>query len=176
MPLLVRNLMSGPTVVALRDSDPLILESAGDVNGGDVQRCADSAADDVNFLKALDAGMIEIESAPETVRASLAKQAAAHAERRQQAAQVAEASLDRAAQNDMVMVECVGPSPSGRGQCGTPVPVRERSLGDKAPLCSSHEQLRSQYVQMEDVDAPLNDEGKSRKVWKRAGMAASQAG
>lgn len=174
MPVMVRNRMPGPTVLTMKDHDPVILESIGDPMGGDVQRVPDSAAEDVNFLKALDAGVISIDEAPAAVQESLQRQRASFESRRAAVTAAAQNSIDRHANNDFMQAECIGPSPTGRGTCGTGVPVRESARSSKPPLCQAHESLAAQYVLIEQIDAPLSEDGKTPSKWSRVGMAATQ--
>lgn len=167
MPLMVQNEMAGPTVINMRDMDPLILGPKDSPLGDDVQRTPDAAAEDINFMKALDGGIISIVSAPTEVTSKLEKQQVAYRQQRDERQAKVSASLDRQQDNDMVMESCIGPNPSGRGQCGQGVPVRSRQRGKKPPLCPTHDGLRNQYVLSEDVNAPLDSDGKTPQSWKR---------
>lgn len=167
MPLLVQNEMAGATVINLRDMDPLILGPKDSPLGDDVQRTPDAAAEDINFMKALDGGVISIVSAPAEVTAKLDKQQVSFRQQKEEREARVAQSIDRQQDNDMVMVECIGPNPSGRGQCGQGVPIRSRQRDKKPPLCSTHDGLRNQFVLTENVNAPLDNDGKTPQVWKR---------
>lgn len=174
MPVMVRNQMPGPTVLTLSEHPAVILETAGDPMGGDLQRVPDAAAEDVNFLRAIDAGMITIESAPEAIREALASQLAASEARRDATKNSARRSLETMSNRDLVQVQCIGPNATGRGQCTNNVAVSERTLDSKPPLCTQHGALAPMCTQVEQIDAPLSEDGKTPSKWKYAAMQAAQ--
>ena len=97
MPTLVRNLERGPAVF----SDPpsniaMEWQGRGDPNGLDVQPVPDALIENVNFLKAIQAGVFEVvEATDPAVKEKLEAQMQAHQRRREIAAANTEAVLDR---------------------------------------------------------------------------------
>lgn len=167
MPVLVRNTEAGPTCFSDLDKKIAIeWQGKDDPNGEDIQHVPDViVTENVNFLKMLQRGVFEIvEASPETQEA-IARQAAAWRERRGASEQSTADAIDRQAENDFVSVPCIGPSPRGVGECGEPVPVREKARDAKPPLCSTHQNLASEYVHSEgEFDNQL---GHGKRKWER---------
>jgi hypothetical protein len=168
MPFAVRNLEAGPAVF----SDPtrniaIEWQGADDEDGGDIQQVPDELADNVNFLRALQKGIFEVEEAPEALRAALDKQTASWRRKSEQAKAQTEAALDPQANNDIIPTPCVGPGPRPGVQCGADVLIREKSKGERPPLCSKHKNLAGEYVITQGEKIV---DGKAETLWTRMGM------
>lgn len=172
MPLLVRNTTSGPLVFSVpKEGIALEWQAHGDPTGEDFQQVPDELIKNVNFLKNIQRGTLEVVEADDETMAALAKQATAFQSRAQVAHQAAVDAIDQKADNDLVTVPCIGPSGRGTGECGEPVPVREKTKYDHPPLCSRHKSLESQYVMSEGETLV---EGKAEKHWHRAGVSGRE--
>lgn len=170
MPVLVRNTESGRTVF----SDPVKKISvewagAGDPNGEDLQQVPDEiVTGSAAFIKTLQRGILVVEEASEETKAVLDKQTSSFRARQEQAAQVASSTMDQQARNDLISVDCIGPNARGTGSCGDPVPVREKDLDAKPPLCPKHKSLEPQYVVEETEDFIVIDgKATAKKTWIR---------
>jgi hypothetical protein len=172
MPFAVRNLEAGPAVF----SDPtrnIALEWAGadDEDGNDIQQVPDELAQNVNFLRALQKGIFVVEEADEALREALDKQTASWKRRTDEAKAATAATIDPEARNDLISMECIGPSQRAGVNCGTAVLVREKMIGEKPPLCERHKKLAGEYV-MTQTDKIVD--GKAETKWSRAGMGARE--
>lgn len=165
MPVLVRNNEPGPTVLTVDKDNAFEWKGKGDPNGEDLQHLPDSVAENVNFMKAVNRGIFTIEEASEDTKALLEKQGSSFRERMEAQRQASAASLDQEANNDLVQVDCIGPSARGIGQCGAPAMVKDKKRDEKPPLCSAHEGLAHEFV-VTDTDT-LDDDGKTKKTWQR---------
>lgn len=173
LPLMVRNNLSGPTVLVKKDKYDFRWAAAGDPMGGDVQRVSADVIDDIDFLRALDQDIFAIEEAPEEIEATLAKQSEAYKARLAARTQAATEAIQREQANDLVSSPCIGPNPTGRGECGSPVVTRERDLGKKPPLCPTHDSLSGQFISTEDMNAPKVGDAKVVK-WVRVTSGSEQ--
>lgn len=169
MPLLVRNMAEGPTVFSdLSKNIAIEWQGAGNPDGEDLQQVPDSLAEDVNFLKTIQRGVLVIEEAPDALMEAIAKQTAAYERRSSVATANAKDAIDQQAHNDIITVPCIGPNNRGTGECGEPVPVREKTKNDHPPLCERHKPLASSFV-MEETDKFVD--GKAQVRWLRAGQS-----
>jgi len=141
----------------------------GDEMGRDIQQVPDNYAENVNFLRVINSGLLKVVEGSDTLQAALDRQAQAARDKRERAAQAAASAIDPAAKNDMIAIPCVGPSTNGRGECGSPVPVRERTKNERPPLCPVHEGMASQYAPTE-----TEENGKPVVKWSRVQVGARQ--
>jgi hypothetical protein len=168
MPFAVRNTEAGPAVFSdLTKNIQIEWAGAGDEDGNDIQQVPDELAEHVNFLRAVQKGIFVVEEAPEAVQTALARQSSAWKRKRDQDATATQEAISQDANNDLVTVPCIGPGRGG-GQCGDAVVVKEKTRGDRPPLCERHKGLAGEYV-MTETDQILN--GRAVKQWSRAGMA-----
>ena len=176
-PVLMRNTQAGPTVFRDDTSETDVTWlGAGDPMGRDVQAVPVKYLENVNFIRILSAGILEIEEASEDIREALRGQLQSPAMRHQaklwsqQHGEAAQASVDRierTSNNDYVTVPCIGPGSRGSGECGEPVAVRETAKDERPALCPSHVVLEPQYV-MSESDRIVD--GKAVKLWTKAGI------
>lgn len=147
-PVMVRNTEGGPTVLSdLRTKEYVEWQGAGDPMGADVQAVPEEFLQNVNFLRAVQRGILVIENAednPEVLQA-IERQNAAWAHRRKQAQKSAEDSIDQQANNDIITTECIVKA------CTNVVSLKEKERNAKPPLCSTHESMAPQYVPVDDV-------------------------
>lgn len=173
MPFAVRNLEAGPAVF----SDPtqniaLEWQGAGDEDGNDIQQVPDILAENVNFLRALQKGIFQVEEAPEALRAALDKQTTSWRRKRAEAEQATQATISEEANNDIIPTPCVGPGGKPGVACGADVMVREKQKGDKPPLCAKHKALAGEYV-MTQTDKIVD--GKAETKWTRMAMGVRES-
>lgn len=145
-----RNKMGGPTVIA---SDPkstfeVRFEGLGDPDGGDIQLIPDEIARTPAFAKAISQGIFEVIEGEEheAVKEALARQNDAFWRRARQDKDAALATLEAPADNDMIVINCIGPGPRPGAICGEEVPVRQREASLNPPLCARHAGLASQCL------------------------------
>lgn len=167
-PVMVRNTEGGPTVLSdLRSKEYVEWQGAGDPGGADVQAVPEEFLQNVNFLRAVQRGILVIENPednPEITQA-IERQNAAWAARRKQAQKSAEDSIDQTRNNDIVTTKCV------LDVCTNVVTVRESEKNSKPALCSTHENLAPQFVPVDDVNG--DTEGAVRK-WQRVTVTARE--
>ena len=179
MPLLVENHANNPTIFA-KGETTIIWQAKGDPMGNDVQRCPDAFADDVDFLKSLDVGLLVCTHSdkPELME-RLVRSSAQYQERQESAAKHHAGLLDRKQDRDIVSIPCVGPNLNGRGvgTCEASVLVRAAKQGEVPPLCPRHEALAPNFYLTtggsRGEGATDTTPGKTSAVWKQAEVTAS---
>lgn len=166
VPLMVRNTEKGPTVLSdLRTKEYVEWAGAGDPMGNDVQAVPDEFGSNVNFMRAVQRGILVIENEDENpeIADAIAKQNASWAARRDQAQKQAEASIDQQANEDLITVDC-----ALKG-CTNVVSVKEKQKDNVPPLCSTHVSLAHEFVPVDNV------EGESRvRTWNRVTLGARE--
>ena len=106
MPVLVRNTEKGPTVFSdVAKNIAIEWEGAGHPGGGDVQHVPDEVTGNVNFLKAVNRGILVVENASPEMEQKLGLQTDAYHERREAAEATAEESIDRQAERTLAVAE-----------------------------------------------------------------------
>lgn len=165
----LRNKKDGVTVLTPVFSDPrtyLEFQAAGDPSGGDVQYVSEELVNTPACVKAIQHGVLELESdtMSEEIRNAFEQQMRVARQQRQQAEAAVAASIDRPENRDLVGETCVGPGERPGVQCGVSVPRRERSVQDTAPLCTRHADLVTQYVRVEDNS--YHADGSSQKGYR----------
>lgn len=157
MPLLVRNNEPNSTVFDM-GSRLLRWAPAGDVMGDDVQRVPDSLAEDVDFIRSVERGVLAVEEGSPELLEKLAASSRSYGDRarRAEAAQQ-ESVLDRRQDRDLVQ--------SGCAECGAQVIQRAAERDQVAPLCNRHKDLRNQFSLEESGSV---GDGGVRREWRRA--------
>lgn len=151
MPVAVRNSEGGPTVFSIPETNLQIeWQGKGDPNGGDVQYVPDDLLKNVQFDRMVRRGLFTVLAADEA-ESSMDAQADAYRARTEAATAAAISSIDHQVNNDLVQAPCIGPANRGTGECGEPVPVRDKDirLNEKPVLCSRHVGLAPQYARVE---------------------------
>lgn len=184
MPLTVRNTAGNVAVFASAETGrTIIFKQAGDPMGGDIQRCPNAFAEDIDFLNALDQGILVVDQADDPeIFERLQRSSTQYQDRQQQAALRQAEVLDRRQDRDLVTTPCIGPHPNGRGveECGAPVLQRNANKNDEPPLCPKHVSLAPQFYLVEQGSkgegATESREGQVRKTWKRVQVTAPVRG
>jgi hypothetical protein len=183
-PLRVRNNENNVTVFTKQvNGDPLkvIFGAAGTATAE--QRVPLALAEDIDFLNALEQGVLTVISGPPEVVAALQSEAdLARAERQRQQEASALSMVDRAQDKDMLGVTCIGPASTGRsGHCGRPLIMSAKQSGSVPPLCPEHESLAPTFHLVETGSKGEEASGASessagivRREWKQAVMTAPQ--
>lgn len=175
VPVMVRNMMDGPTVLSSDPKGSEFVEWQGkdDPQGGDIQIVPQSITETVAFHKAVQRGILVLENPDDNpeIAEAIEKQNRAWHDRQQMQAQRAQESIHRDRNLDSVVLPCVGPGARG-AKCGVDVPVKEQTKNDRAPLCSQHAHLVHEYVpqQGELVD------GKAVVGWLRTTIGRREQG
>lgn len=164
--LAVRNMMPGPTVLGLDINGRLSVEwmGANDPDGKDVMYVPDEIAKSVQFRRACERGILQVEADPSS---SIEKQNEAWTRRTTESDEEAVKVISHLAKtNDYVGLECVGPG--GRDGavtlCGSPVPMRISQIATNPPLCERHIQLSSRYESEKVTEERQNNDGETIQV------------
>lgn len=169
-PVMVRNTEGGPTVLSdLRTKEYVEWQGAGDPSGADVQAVPEEFLQNVNFIRAVQRGILVIENAEDNpeVTEAIERQNKAWAYRREQAQKSAEDSIDQQANNDIVTTDCIAPA------CSNVVTLKEKQKNERPPLCSTHESMAPQYVPIDDVSGGNAEDSAPRK-WNRVTVTARE--
>jgi len=169
--LIVRNMHGGPTTF-LHEHDgmktPYEWFGAGDIDERDILEVPESMAMSPHFRKAVARGILKVEEGDEDVIASVNRAGMRWQERQLQRRNEIEAQMDRQEDRSMVVIPCQAPGPRG-SLCGASVFEREATKGAKPPLCSAHQHLSTNFVQVE-TDEIRN--GKAVMIWVEASKTA----
>lgn len=172
-PTMIRNTMPGPTVFTDDSKNSVEWAGAGDENGGDVQPVPESFIGNVSFQQALTRGIFAVEDADEEIEKILKAhrdQWQARIDRQRNASKEA---LETPQDEDVLMLECIGPAGHSGEMCKEPVAVKSKLRNEKPPLCQKHSYLASQFIS-EQTDRMIG--GKAEVVWRRASLAARERG
>lgn len=144
-PVMCRNMMDGPTVIAgdPKRSDEVIFAGKDDPAGNDIQPIPPALLATPQFQKAIRQGILAVTAGEDNpvVAAALAKQSTAFRDRMKADELKAREVLDQPSDNDLLVVTCIGPGTREGTECGDQVPVRAKDAGGKPPLCSRHAHL-----------------------------------
>jgi len=166
MPVAVRNLEDGPAVFSDLDNGiQLEWQGKGDGAGEDVQYVPDALMQNIAFTKAMRNGIFALVTEDEAIEA-VAQQQVSQEAKRADAASSARATLSPEVDNDLIQVNCIGPSTRGTGTCGEPLTVRAKASGDAPHLCPRHKALVSQYA-LAEVNGTI--------TWVRATVAPRES-
>lgn len=158
--VMCQNQMSGPTVIAgdAKRNYEVVFQGKGHPDGEDVQPIPDALMRTIQFQRALSRGVLKvIEGADHpVVQQALSRQSDSFA-RKMAAQQVADREvLDAPADNDITVVNCIGPGSREGAVCGEQVPLRQGDTG-KPPLCDRHQGLKDRCVKRGDGPWTLED-------------------
>lgn len=170
----VRNTMGGHLVLTpdLAKGDYIEWRGAGDPTGADVQLVSPKVVRSPNFQKMLNRGALQIIDDEEEIRLADQRQQDEWERRQRSGDEAAMDSLDRKANNDSVVLSCVGPGPrGGTSECGENVVVKEKDKNLRPPLCTQHEHLATHYVPTE-----MQDGGQTRTSWVKVIMGEREYG
>lgn len=177
-PLRVRNNEKNVTIFTKSvggDLLKVVFTAAG--TSGAEQRVPLALAEDIDFLNALEQGVLTVIDGPRAIVEAL--QSEADAARKQHMLEQERAALkmvDRAQDRDIVGVTCVGPAPVGRsGSCGRQLLQSAKVQGEEPPLCPEHEHLAPMFHLVETGGKGYEESGASetsagvvRREWKQA--------
>lgn len=106
MPVTVRNLSRTNVVLSTPDKGPSVeWKPAGDRDGDDIQQVPDAMMEsNVNFLKAVGLGILQVETSDAALLAAIEQQAARYKRSQQASMSEFESVLDTAAQNGVVRI------------------------------------------------------------------------
>jgi hypothetical protein len=169
--VMAQNNQAGPTVLS---SDPkgthfVEWQGKGDPAGGDVQPVPEEVQNVVAFQRCVRRGIFTIVDDQAAIDEAMNRQQTAWDKRQSFAQESATEVIDQEANNDLVILPCVGPSTRAEGRCGNDVTVKDLTKNDKPPLCATHETLASQYIPSEEQVG-----GKNVTVWTRLTMGARE--
>lgn len=143
--VMCQNMMSGPTVIAAdaKRNYEIIFQGNGHPDGEDVQPIPEYLLRTPQFQKAIRQGILKVvegDDHPVVVQA-LARQTDAFRRRMQTEEMAAREVLDAVADNDLVVVNCIGPGSRAGAVCGEQVPIKDKDQATRPPLCERHQHL-----------------------------------
>lgn len=143
MPLTVRNNERNTTVFTKTiNGDPvkIVWEALGQPK--DSQRVPDAFAEDIDFLNALEQGVLTVTNGPAEVLARIdvetASAQAMRAEQQSRAAAASENFMERSQDKDLISASCIGPGPRPGQKCQRPLLIPSKDIKDVPPLCEEH--------------------------------------
>lgn len=143
--VMCRNMMGGPTVIAAnsKQEHEVIFGGRDHPDGDDIQPIPAELLRSPAFAKAIRQGILRVEAGADNpiIQAAMARQTDAFAKRMSADELKAREVLDSPAQNDMLVVVCIGPGTREGSACDEQVPVRASEQGSRPPLCSRHQHL-----------------------------------
>src|SRR5260370_42629710 len=149
-----RNNMSGPTVIASdnRSTHEVVFSGKNDPDGKDFQDVPEEIVRTAQFKSAIRKKILTVvdDSGDPELQQILAEaqqhQSDAFWKRAQNDRDAALAVLEAPADNDLILIPCIGPGSREGAVCGEEVPVRQREAMQRPPLCSRHEALAEQCM------------------------------
>lgn len=186
MPMIVQNNEQNATAFTKTiGGDPvrIIWGTKGQPN--DTQRVPDSFADDIDFLNALDQGILTVISGPPELLEKIGTQQEQTANFREEQLSRQRASaeevMNRVQDKSMVGLTCIGPGFRPGQICARPVLVAHTQVDEVPPLCEEHESLAPTFSLMEtgsrgraEDGASQSREGIVRREWKQAVITPRQ--
>lgn len=143
--VMVQNKMSGPTVIAAdaKRNYEMIFAGKGDPQGEDVQEVPEELLRTKQFRDALRKGVLEVVEGDDhpVVIAAMARQSDSFAKRMAAENLASREVMDAVADNDLVVVNCIGPGSRDGAVCGDQVPVKDKEQASRPPLCDRHQHL-----------------------------------
>jgi hypothetical protein len=140
--VVVQNMTNSVLVIA---SDPkrtheVTFEGKGSPSGGDFQHMPREILTTPAFARQLSLGTLRVVQGEDdpVVVAAMQHQSDAFWKRAEADKAEALATLDEVADNDYVVLQCIGPGTRPDAPCGENLPVKAQESGAKAPLCDRH--------------------------------------
>jgi hypothetical protein len=159
--VMCQNQMSGPTVIAgdAKRNYEVVFQGKGHPDGEDVQPIPEALLRTIQFQRAISRGVLKvIEGADHpVVQQALSRQSDAFAKRMAAQDLAAREVLDAPADNDITVVNCIGPGSRDGAVCGEQVPLRQGDTG-RPPLCDRHQGLKDRCVKRGDGPWTLEDD------------------
>lgn len=148
--VMVQNMMSGPTVIALdaKRSYEMIFGGNGDPHGEDIQEIPEEMLRAKQFRDALRKGVftiVEGHDHPAVVQA-MARQTDSFRNRMAADDLAAREVIDAPHDGDLLVVTCIGPGSREGAVCGDMVAIKEKDQSARPPLCSRHSHLAERCV------------------------------
>lgn len=161
-PTMVRNTTKGPAVFSA-DGHNVEWAGAGDPMDGHIQPVPASFLENVQFVRMAARGIFAIEEGTAETEAALRRHREEYEVRMSRQANASAAAIDQAPNNDLLMVDCVGPSAGAQGKCGTKVPVKASHQAVQPPLCPQHVSLQGSFVIADGEKKIIG--GKAEMTW-----------
>lgn len=148
--VICQNMTASVLVIA---SDPrrtheVTFEGKGSPGGGDFQHMPREILATPAFARQIALGTLRVVQGEDdpVVVAALQHQSDAFWKRAEADKEAALASLDETADNDYLVLQCIGPGTRPDAPCGENIPVKAQESGAKAPLCDRHTGLIDKCV------------------------------
>lgn len=159
--VIVQNMTAGPLVIA---SDPKATHEVrfggkGSSDGSDFQHMPPEIVRTPAFARQLSLGTLRVVQGDDdpVVRAALQNQSDAFWKRAADEARAARETLDEVADNDYLVIQCIGPGTRPGAPCGENIPVQAKEAAGKVPLCDRHGHLKDRCVRRGDGPWILED-------------------
>jgi hypothetical protein len=160
--VMCQNQMSGPTVIAAdaKRNYETIFAGKDDPDGNDVQPIPDALLRTISFQRALRQGVLKViegEDHPVVVQA-MNRQTDTFRNRMKAQETADREVIDSPSEDDILVVNCIGPGTREGTACGEQVPVKSKDAAGRPPLCSRHVQLSDRCVKRGDGPWILEDD------------------
>jgi hypothetical protein len=160
--VMCQNQMSGPTVIAAdaKRNYETIFAGKDDPDGNDVQPIPDALLRTISFQRALRQGVLRViegEDHPVVVQA-MNRQTDTFRNRMKAQETADREVIDSPSEDDILVVNCIGPGTREGTACGEQVPVKSKDAAGRPPLCDKHRQLSDRCVKRGDGPWVLEDD------------------
>ena len=152
--VIVQNMTASVLVIA---SDPrrtheVTFEGKGSPSGGDFQHIPPEIVRTPAFARQLSLGTLKVVQGEDdpAVKAALQHQSDAFWKRAEEDRAAALSTLDEVADNDYVVLQCVGPGTRPDAPCGENIPRKNAEAMARPPLCDRHIGLTDKCVRRGD--------------------------
>jgi hypothetical protein len=143
--VMVRNMMPGVTIIAgdAKRNYEISFQAKDDPEGEDVQAIPDALIATVQFQNAIRKGVFEVVAGADhpVVQQAMSRQTDAFRKRMASDSLAAREVLDAVADNDLLMITCIGPGTRSGAVCGENLAVKEKEQLNRPPLCDRHQHL-----------------------------------
>jgi hypothetical protein len=143
--VMCRNMMAGPTVIAAdaKRNYEIIFAGKDSPDGEDYQSIPEYLLRTPQFSKALRQGILEVTEGEDhpVVQRAMARQTDAFRKKLDADTLAAREVLDAASDEDLLVVNCIGPGSREGAVCGDQVAIKEKDASGRPPLCSRHQHL-----------------------------------
>ncbi len=148
--IVCQNMTASVLVIA---SDPrrtheVTFEGKGSPSGGDYQHMPREIVATPAFARQIALGTLKVVQGEDDplVQGAMQRQSDAYWKRAEEEKAAALATLDETADNDYLVLQCIGPGTRPDAPCGENIPVKAQDSGAKAPLCDRHAHLIDRAV------------------------------
>lgn len=161
--VMCRNMMPGPTVIAAdaKRNYEIVFAGKDDPNGEDVQAIPELLLHTIQFTNAIRKGVLSVEEGADhpVIQKAMSRQTAAFQQRMASENLSAREVLEAPGDNDLTVVNCIGPGTRDGAVCGDQVTFKEKEAAQRPPLCDRHAHLADFCVKRGSKPWVLEAEG-----------------